>query len=115
VTAPDVPHTANHTPGPWRTPVLSGDSLNSGNLTVWHEEQKIATVWNHHGKNADANARLIAAAPLMLEALVAREQWCRYDESEDGDVATGSAMYAKVVELIAAALAATRPAAEEAA
>jgi hypothetical protein len=62
-----------HTPGPWR-------SDDRGPLTQWNEwgieivagsGREIATVWlpNEDRSEADATARLIAAAPDLLEAL----------------------------------------------
>ena len=52
-----------HTPGPWRI-----SSIGSYGLTIGDEKQIIGTV---HGDNSEsiANARLIAAAPDLLEAL----------------------------------------------
>lgn len=54
-----------HTPGPWTA--AADDYL--PNITFIHSEQvdTVARIW--HGKNKDGNARLIAAAPEMLEAL----------------------------------------------
>lgn len=64
-----------HTPGPWRTgtpyatggnqcrrvPIVGGDN--------WPDEEDIAVVGGGLASPCDANARLIAAAPLLLEAL----------------------------------------------
>jgi hypothetical protein len=100
-----------HTAGPWRT-TENSDSLSSGNFTVWHEGQMLATVWNHHGKNADANARLIVAAPRMLEAL---EAWEVFDKDDSRGVDGGLYLYDKAVQLTRIALAAARSDTEEAA
>lgn len=67
--------TAQHTPGPWRT---GGWGMSIGNnLAVIAETPEgaatcIARTFSPLGgtaTDAEANARLIAAAPLMLEAL----------------------------------------------
>src|SRR5262245_21822561 len=68
-----------HTPGPWITgkqniAVLDGCRVNR--VPISGSGQAIAGVWNGSvGKgdvsNGDANARLIAAAPELLEALQA--------------------------------------------
>lgn len=59
-----------HTPGPWKTEIHVKD------IEIWNQNTHIATI-NHHYKYEDqpaidkANARLIAAAPELLEALIA--------------------------------------------
>jgi len=52
---------SRHTPGPW---VAKGNN-------IWAGDECIGDVWSHDGQwsTRDANARLIAAAPEMLEAL----------------------------------------------
>jgi len=66
---------SGHTPGPWATD-QSGDiyevATNRGIGEAWHSEE----IWK-------ANARLIAAAPELLEALqwmVANDETCEGDE-----------------------------------
>lgn len=59
--------TQKHTPGPWRTGGLSGGAVFSG-------EKMVAAVYGDDrecnvDKRMQANARLIAAAPELLEAL----------------------------------------------
>ena len=55
--------TVSHTPGPW-------ESSAPGTQAIHYRGQDVATV--HCGNKAwKANARLIAAAPEMLEALIA--------------------------------------------
>jgi len=50
-----------HTPGPW--------TLNSANQVVKHGDQSIIIANPYHGSMpTEANARLIAAAPELLEA-----------------------------------------------
>jgi hypothetical protein len=56
-----------HTPGPWKH---DGEIIYSGNYTLnngWTNHATIAKVEDH--ANWEANARLIAAAPDLLEAL----------------------------------------------
>lgn len=61
---------STHTPGPWALSHVCG-----GNYTVLPESHKkhashaIASVHENHGEENAANARLIAAAPELLEAL----------------------------------------------
>ena len=52
----------NHTPGPWHTAGDQGVQIRSA-------KDQIAKVWTMRGNEWKANARLIAAAPEMLEAL----------------------------------------------
>ena len=79
----------NYTPGPWEamTPLGPGDyavlskSVNAGGN--FH----IATLPNGSHKEAKANARLIAAAPEMAEALADLVERC---DGEEGIRADGS-------------------------
>lgn len=52
-----------HTPGPWAT---YRDQLSVGET---HGHSGICEVWERHGGQGFENARLIAAAPELLEAL----------------------------------------------
>jgi len=59
-----------HTPGPWMADTVDGFTMvhvDNGGQTG----QTIVHMFDRHGafKNASANARLIAAAPAMLDAL----------------------------------------------
>jgi hypothetical protein len=54
---------ASHTPGPWENDRQTVYSVNGVH------EQEIAEVYGNADGNAEANARLIAAAPELLEAL----------------------------------------------
>jgi hypothetical protein len=58
-----------HTPGPWEVAYLD----KNGQAVVKAEHIEIATCWHHCvgsiEKQMQANARLIAAAPELLEAL----------------------------------------------
>jgi hypothetical protein len=60
---------AKHTPGPWGVAYLD----KNGQAVVKGEHIEIATCWHHCvgaiEKEMHANARLIAAAPELLEAL----------------------------------------------
>ena len=60
---------AKHTPGPWYV----GQDDTNGQAIVRGEHIEIATCWHHCvgsiEKEMRANARLIAAAPEMLDAL----------------------------------------------
>ena len=64
---------AEHTPGPWRVAYLDCNRQS----VVMGEHIEIATCWHHSvgsiEKEMHANARLIAAAPDLLEALNAVE------------------------------------------
>lgn len=51
-----------HTPGPWHT---AGDQ----GVQIRSQRDQIAKVWTMRGNEWKANARLIAAAPDLLEAL----------------------------------------------
>ena len=55
--------TAQHTPGPW---ARVDDSFE---IRTHDGERYITTILGPHDTQDEANARLIAAAPLMLEAL----------------------------------------------
>ena len=65
---------ANHTPGPWiarmNCDVIAGERLVANCMTGWLKEDR-------------ANARLIAAAPEMLDVLVELQEsaqyWSEYD------------------------------------
>lgn len=60
---------AKHTPGPWAVGYLD----QSGQRIVKQEHIEICTCWHHSvgsiEQEMEANARLIAAAPDLLEAL----------------------------------------------
>ena len=83
-----------HTPGPWKISKLDRTVISPCN-----NEFDIADTWKHdRGKTkAQANARLIAAAPDMLELLIASYlqlnpdgwQWLRDDIKTTIERATG--------------------------
>lgn len=64
---------AAHTPGPWgAVPMVNGSKGGFyivGNRHGNNAETEVATVGPTLSKSAEANARLIAAAPALLEAL----------------------------------------------
>lgn len=69
--------TTSHTPGPWKHDPEDNSIIGSD------EELSIATIDNfdeggekgcHFGPTSSANARLISAAPELLDALIAAEQ-----------------------------------------
>jgi hypothetical protein len=70
---------AQHTPGPWR--------VADGGVTHWYiyrDKDEIATT-RHEFPNAEANARLIAAAPDLLAALEAAAPLLASYEQSNGD------------------------------
>lgn len=60
----------NHTPGPWH---VAGQEQ----VQIRSEKHQIAKAWSFAGKTGQANARLIAAAPCLLDALKDAEQRMR--------------------------------------
>lgn len=69
--------TTKHTPGPWH--------LSAAKDCIWHQDHgRICTPPNHAQVwNWEPNARLIAAAPDLLAALEAEEEWrAREDAGE---------------------------------
>ena len=66
-----------HTPGPWNIGPTYKSSINAGEkhiamVNYWKSGDKSSDVF---GEEHDANARLIAAAPDLLEALEANMEW----------------------------------------
>lgn len=72
---------AAHTPGPWgAVPMVNGSKGGFyivGNRHGNNAETEVATVGPTLSKSAEANARLIAAAPALLEALGWLESYLR--------------------------------------
>jgi hypothetical protein len=59
---------AQHTPGPWKQAI--GPKFGETDIMALHSVTAIATVYTGvNGTDGNANARLIAAGPEMLEAL----------------------------------------------
>jgi hypothetical protein len=71
-----------HTPGPWEPSDLDDDGIN--HPAVYMGEHCIATVWAGQvpRREAAANARLIAAAPALLDALQIAANWLEGDTRE---------------------------------
>jgi hypothetical protein len=64
-----------HTPAPWKV----NEELDSYVISDCSEEGLfISRVWKHW-HNSEANARLIAAAPELLEALENLMEWCAWN------------------------------------
>jgi len=67
-----------HTPGPWHV---------SNGVQIRSERHQIAKVWMMRDGEGNANARLIAAAPDLLEALKGFSSYVRDEQnSTDGAV-----------------------------
>ena len=75
--------TAKHTPGPWEA---RRALTNDGQQPIVGADRRVALAdsqtdfkrgqgWNHDCAEREANAQLIAAAPDMLEALIAIREW----------------------------------------
>ena len=60
--------TAKHTPGPW---ITNGRAIEQAETTERKETLVIAYAEDEHNEDHVANARLIASAPDLLEALKA--------------------------------------------
>lgn len=61
-----------HTPGPWRI----GDVRANGEVLIHGDRQIVASaIQGHREYTAEANARLIAAAPDLLDALEELRRW----------------------------------------
>ena len=99
---------ANHTPGPW---IVEASSVSNSVKIVEDKFRgyEIGSVWSHNPMSsgaqyipladvAEANARLIAAAPEFLEAL---EALCKIQE--DGDVVSWADEWDKARSAIAKA------------
>jgi hypothetical protein len=70
---------AKHTPGPWTYEVekVSGPSLATKTYVFAHGDVIGQAYETYNAGNAQANARLIAAAPELLEALRKAEPYVR--------------------------------------
>ena len=71
-----------HTPGPWH--VANGVQIRSA-------RDQIAKVWMMRNGEGNANAKLIAAAPELLEAL--RSVWLWMEDQADGQSKGGHATF----------------------
>lgn len=80
---------AQHTPGPW---VYRRSFDSSARRDIWtaadatgHREL-VATIPDADGDYINADARLIAAAPELLAALRAAEEWAEHIEDDESRV-----------------------------
>ena len=74
----------SHTPGPWAVTKAKPRTVTSGGVLICNAAlRNLGTVkQNKHGKDeieAEANARLIAAGPELLEALQALISACEFE------------------------------------
>lgn len=84
---------SKHTPGPW---VVNGPPENQ---IVWSDaENRICFLAHSAGRDEDrdyANGRLIAAAPELLDALIAAREWLEGWASAEPQIAVIDAALAK--------------------
>jgi hypothetical protein len=73
--------TLMHTPGPWIA-VPNGEAFNLQRESARHHAILVGMNYNKPGE-LEANARLIAAAPELLEALEAMTGWAHHGEESD--------------------------------
>lgn len=86
-----------HTPGPWRT----GGTNNGRSDWVFADGQAVADCEFLNDDRINlANARLIAAAPDMLEALTQCVLQLQYLADKFGETGTGAAVLARVIAVI---------------
>jgi hypothetical protein len=92
---------ATHTPGPWAT------DGQFGFLDVVSSKGRIAMIDCDNddifGADIEANARLIAAAPDLLDALETAEKWVAQYRGLDGHDAAARSMLAVITAAIAKA------------
>ena len=85
---------ATHTPGQWFV---------GSHRTIQSESGTICETYSHFGiAEADANERLIASAPNLLEAL---ELFVAYDQTVNEDGLVSMEAYAKAIKAAHAAIA----------
>ena len=76
-----------HTPGPWEYEKTASHTNGREYFIVYHQENGVvADMPYNHIKNAEANARLIAAAPELLEACKYVVKWHRENDSGEGEL-----------------------------
>jgi hypothetical protein len=76
-----------HTPGPWVTmPTNDGFAIKEKELLERGFSDRIAEINHYPKETAQANARLIAAAPELLEALEYVVKWHRDNDSGVGEL-----------------------------
>ncbi len=80
-----------YTPGPWRVGGVE-DLRHGRGRQIAADDAKICVVYGVRDSDVKANARLIAAAPEMLEALKMVLQHGRIDDSENRMAMVASAI-----------------------
>lgn len=78
-----------HTPGPWE---LSEGNTSLWAKSPWNARVRIAEIKRHspmNGIDSDANARLIAASPELLEALEKTVTWLKHLADREETVKEG--------------------------
>ncbi len=94
---------ASHTPGPWvPCPGLAGSRFRIETMRVNNDCEPVAEC---KGPDREANARLIAAAPELLEALEEAATWM--DDDKGGDLPHTDPMMRRIYSAIAKARGAT--------
>lgn len=96
-----------YTPGPWEINTVEADDDGDLCLMVWGDTQAVCALivdddegWDR--ETAEANARLIAAAPELLEACKAAKEYCGKPFNEING-ADAERVYKLCAEAIAAA------------
>lgn len=83
---------SKHTPAPWTVNPKAKTNIRHGSLTIANCS---STHDGSRGEEEIANAKLIAAAPELLEALEAMKDYCKYHK-----ISLGSGIVQKVDEAI---------------
>lgn len=76
----------SHTPGPWKLVPAKNPSYNLVCAERWHKLARVVVRMMGHGSDSEegvANARLIAAAPELLEAAEKALQYMRLHKYAD--------------------------------
>lgn len=84
---------ANHTPGPWETDEHEHDAPHQNIMVMHAKNRTVCTVWiddapcTDFNSEQEANARLISAAPELLEAAEAGRKYYQalYRRAEGGE------------------------------
>jgi hypothetical protein len=77
---------STHVPGPWAVAQPSADGNSSAHIEIHDPFGRTATVYGEvDDEETQCTARLIAAAPDLLAALQAEQEWCEraYDGTLD--------------------------------
>ena len=79
-----------HTPGPWYVYSLSNGSVHVGTAHFWAGTHNVIADVMPLRMEKEANARLIAAAPELLEACKSMLDWMEFTIPRLGTTPTGS-------------------------